>query len=385
MVECQRDVAMKTRILVAKEQGDPLEKMELQDPLPEYGSVILQVSDVNALTDRSTIERLLGSAEAIHRTQLSTNGYSGSIHEKVEVQLRSGRRVSLVVKQVNLAMDWTAYRTGDEGGRECLLLAEPALDGLWEKVFHCPYLAFSVQGSEVALLMEDLTPHLLPDEDAPISADVEDALLGCLAKMHASYWESQVLDLPWLTPPEARFRVMGPQAASEAGWRLPTPPVFDLIQRGWRTAEERLSSKEMQILRQPAGGMAEACSSLPWTLLHGDAKMAHFALMPGGHVAALDWELIGVGPATLDVGWYLAVNSQRLARPKEDVMTRYRELLEGELGARVSDSVWERMVFAGLLCGAVMLLWAKALALEDGQPGAAKEWDWWAKFLTKLV
>ena len=293
---------MKTRIVVAKEQGDPLDNVELQNPLPEYGPVMLQVPDVDALTDRSTIERLLGSAETIHRSLLSTNGYSGSIHQKVEVQLRSGRRVSLVVKQVNLAMDWTAYRTGDEGGREVRLLAEPALDGLWE-VFHCPYLAFAAHGSDVALLMEDLTPDLLPDEDAPISADAEEALLGCLAKMHASYWESQVLDLPWLTPPETRNRVMGPEAASGADWRLPTPPVFDLIQRGWGIAEERLSSKEMQILRQPAGKMAEACSGLPSTLLHGDAKMAHFALMPGGRVSVLDWEWIGVGPATLDVGW----------------------------------------------------------------------------------
>ena len=372
---------MKTRIVVAEEQSHPLENMESQDSLPEYGSVMLQAPNVDALTDRSTIERLLGSAKAIHRTLLSTNGYSGSIHQKVDVQLRSGRRVSLIVKQVNLAMDWTAYRTGDEGGREARLLAEPALDGLWD-VFHCPYLAFAAQGSEVALLMEDLTPDLLPDEDAPISPDVEEALLSSMAKMHACYWESQVLDLPWLTPPETRFRVMGPEAASESDWR-PAPPVFDLIQRGWRIAEGRLSSKEMQILRQPAGKMAEACSGLPSTLLHGDAKMAHFALMPGGRVSLLDWEWIGVGPATLDVGWYLAVNSQRLARPKEDVMSRYRELLGDELGSRVPNPVWERMVSAGLLCGAVMLLWAKALALEDGQPGAAEEWDWWARLLTK--
>ena len=64
-------------------------------------------------------------------------------------------------------------------------------------------------------------------------------------------------------------------------------------------------------------------------------------------------------------------------------MACYRELLEGELGTRLSNSVWERMVSAGLLCGAVMLLWAKALSLEDGQPGAAEKWDWWAKRLGK--
>lgn len=370
---------MKTRI-VAEDQGDLREDVELPDHPPKYGSVILQAHNVDALTDRSTIERLLGHVETVHQSILSTDGYSGSVHQQIEVQLKSGRRVSLVLKRVNVALDWTAYRTGDRDGREVCLLAEPALDGLWE-ILHCPYLAFASHGGEVALLMEDLTPHLFPAGDAPISVNAEDALLGCLAKMHACYWEAPVLDLPWLTPPAWRFSVMGPQAALKEGWRLPTPPVFDLIQRGWSIAEERLSPKEMRLLRQPAGVLAEVCAGLPWTMLHGDAKMAHFALMPGGGVAALDWEVMGVGPATLELGWYLAVNSERLARPKEEVIKRYRELLEGALGNSFSPSVWERMVYAGLLCGAVMLLWAKGLALEAGQPGADEEWEWWARLL----
>ena len=44
----------------------------------------------------------------------------------------------------------------------------------------------------------------------------------------------------------------------------------------------------------------------------------------------------------------------------------------------LSNLLWERMVSVGVLCGALMLLWAKALSLEEsGSPYAVEEWNWW--------
>jgi aminoglycoside phosphotransferase (APT) family kinase protein len=124
--------------------------------------------------------------------------------------------------------------------------------------------------------------------------------------------------------------------------------------------------------------LAAACAGLPATLLHGDAKVANFAILPSGRVAAFDWQLLGTGPATLDIGWYLAVNASRLTRPKEQVLARYRDLLESCLATHLPDALWHRLVSLGILCGALMLLWSKALALEEsGSPAAAAEWDWW--------
>ena len=117
--------------------------------------------------------------------------------------------------------------------------------------------------------------------------------------------------------------------------------------------------------------------------MHGDAKVANFALLPGRRVAAFDWQLLGKGPATLDLGWYLAVNSGRLARPKEHVIARYRDLLESRLTRPLSNLLWERMVSVGVMSGALMLLWAKALSLEEsGSPQAAEEWNWWVTQLS---
>ena len=117
------------------------------------------------------------------------------------------------------------------------------------------------------------------------------------------------------------------------------------------------------------------------TLIHGDAKVANFGLRPDGRVAAFDWEMLGVAPAGIDLGYYLAINSGRLARSKEAVAARYRELLEAGLGAPLADGVWERLLSVGLLYSAVNLLWSKAIGLEGGGPRVEAEFDWWVEQL----
>jgi aminoglycoside phosphotransferase (APT) family kinase protein len=161
--------------------------------------------------------------------------------------------------------------------------------------------------------------------------------------------------------------------------RRPSQDVFfDDVRHGWEKAFSRLPPDVKDLLSRPASLLAAECAGLPWTLLHGDAKVANFALLPGRRVIAFDWQLLGAGPATLDLGWYLAVNAGRLARPKERIISRYRGLLESNLARPLSDPLWERMVSVGILCGALMLLWAKALSLEDsGSPRAEEEWNWW--------
>jgi aminoglycoside phosphotransferase (APT) family kinase protein len=113
-------------------------------------------------------------------------------------------------------------------------------------------------------------------------------------------------------------------------------------------------------------------------LVHGDVKVANFALIPGRGVTAFDWALIGSGPSTTDLGWYLAVNASRLARTKEAVMTRYRELLEHELGQALDDALWARLEDVAVIYGARTMLWAKGAQVAAGGEPAQAEWEWWA-------
>ncbi|HEX2184218.1 MAG TPA: hypothetical protein VHN78_01765, partial [Chloroflexota bacterium] len=64
-------------------------------------------------------------------------------------------------------------------------------------------------------------------------------------------------------------------------------------------------------------------------------------------------------------------------------MALYRAALEQALARALPDALWERMVSAGLLWGGAMLLWDRALDLDDGLPGAAEEWAWWVDQLQR--
>jgi hypothetical protein len=339
----------------------------------------VRLPSIDALSDPDALSAVVGPVASIERSPLATLGYTytGNTLERLDLRLASGRRQTLVLKRTAATPNWPAWRSGDAVGREAALLAEPALTGVWE-VLECPYRAFAVNDGDVGLLMDDLSDHLLPDIDEPISVADEEALLTALAALHARYWESDVLRLPWLAAPVVRFALLGPMSSTEEG-RRPSPDVFfDDVRRGWAMAFSHLPSLVKELLSREASVLAADCAGLPSTLLHGDAKVANFALLPGRRVAAFDWQLLGKGPATLDLGWYLAVNSGRLARAKEHVIARYRDLLESHLARPLSNSLWERMVSVGILSGALMLLWAKALSLEEsGSSQASEEWNWW--------
>ena len=118
--------------------------------------------------------------------------------------------------------------------------------------------------------------------------------------------------------------------------------------------------------------------------MHGDVKVANFALVSDGGVAAFDWAMLGAGPCTIDLGWYLAVNASRLARAKEDVVRQYRARLEAALGAPLQASLWRSLERAAIVCGARMLLWSKALAVDAERPGAHEEWRWWVDRLADI-
>src|SRR5262249_4470268 len=155
---------------------------------------------------------------------------------------------------------------------------------------------------EVGFLMADLSDWLLPDRDEPLEGAEQERLLGALARLHARFWDGPVRSLDWAAQPTDRFGIFHPLRPQEP------MPVFDSARRGWPAALARLPRRIGDLLTQPPDRLAAACGALPWTLLHGDCKVANFALLPDGRVAAFDWEALAVGPAPLELGYYLAVN-----------------------------------------------------------------------------
>ena len=343
-----------------------------------------RVGRIADLVDPAVLRTFAGPVERVREAPLGAPGFSGSSHTRLTLEGKRYAPRTLVLKCTPLARDWTVYRTGDGIAREPRLLDSPELSRVWEE-FHCPYLAHAEGPGLAALLMEDLTPSLFPDVREPLAPAAEDTLLGALAALHARFWNSRALDLPWLTAPHVYGTVLGPGAGADEARREVPHPMFVRVEAGWRYALARVPAPVAQLLSRPAEAYADAIRGLPRTLVHGDAKVANFAILPDGRVSAFDWQMVGASPPSVDLGWYLAVNSSRLARPREEFLLRYRSMLEEALGRRLDPPLWARLTDAALLCGALMLLWSKALAVEAGSERARAEWDWWMEGLSRLA
>ena len=347
---------------------------------------MLRLAFVSDASDRNALAAVTGPIQSIARSPLSTVGYTGATHERLELTLEDGTERRLVVKRTRPSVDWTSVRSGDRIGREAAMLAEPALIPIW-RAFSCPYLAYAIEGDAIALVMEDLTPHLFPDVRQPLEDAQEERLLGAIAALHAKFWTapgepSPILRLPFLARPEHHIGMLDACCAVDPQAVALLPGALrENVTRGWTAALERLPAPLFALMTTPAEDMRPFWEGLPRTLIHGDVKVANFAVPADGRVAAFDWALVGAGPASIDIGWYLAVNATRLARSKEDTLARYRRMLTEQLAAPLAPAVWATLVRSAVIFGARMLLWSKALALEAERPGALDEWNWWIEQL----
>jgi hypothetical protein len=332
------------------------------------------------LTDPASLK-----AVSVREEPLSTVGFSGATHRRLVVVLPSGETRRFVLKLCDPAREWTAIRSGDRIGREWSLLAERSLDAVWD-AFVSPYVAYAVEGGRSGLLMEDLGAHVFPDVREPIARPHEDELLTALARLHARFWCSPALSIGWLGRASATSDIVLPSVLEDAAALALMPPALrERLRLGWDVALERLPARAARVLRVPTRTIREAWANLPETLVHGDVKVANFAPIPERGVAAFDWALVGTGPCTTDLGWYLAVNASRLTRSKEAVIARYRGLLERELGQVLDDALWARLEDVSVIYAARTMLWAKGAQVAAGSDAAHAEWAWWVQRLEEAA
>jgi len=177
------------------------------------------------------------------------------------------------------------------------------------------------------------------------------------------------------------FDFLGPTSAAEEKIAGRDHPIFNAVQAGWHVAFQMMPPELRSFVLEPP--VNELVNGLPKTLIHGDSKLANFAIVRHEKVSAFDWTVVAYASPAIEIGWYLAVNASRLARPKEKFLQRYRELLQQVLGENFSIDEWEQMVRVAIVAGARMLLWNKALNLQKQIAGSREEWDWWMERLAE--
>jgi thiamine kinase-like enzyme len=339
---------------------------------------------ISDLTNPEILGSLVGPVESIAKTALSVVGYSGSVLERIELTLQSGTVRKLILKCTRLRTDWLSQRARDQLGREAAFLSESGLSGLWDMV-HCPYVAFSSENGVTGLLMDDFTDYLFPDVREPIDKKSEDLILNTLASFHSSFWESSLLKKEkWMMQGHQYLEVLGPGEHPSDRFAPPPDKIKHSMQEGWKLALGLLPGPISHMLRKSAIELFAPWKELPMTLLHGDAKIANMAILPTGKLVLFDWTYVGYGPCGIELGWFLAVNSTRLANSKEDLCMKYRSCLESKLKFRIDEKTWTNTLELAVVTGAMMMLWSKALAYQSGTERGRDEWTWWVTHLEKI-
>ena len=302
---------------------------------------------------RSLDDLLKGVAD---RTAMKTSdSKSGSSFERV---LIDGERA--VVKYLHCDDDWLQRCTGDLRCRPVAVWQAGIFDALPATIDHAMIGCASGLGRGgwgAALLMRDVSDHLVPEGDDPISLDQHERFLDHLAGLHAAFWGG--VDGVELMPMSHRYFELSPTTAemeAALGNRGGVPPI---IGAGWpRFADEapEAAATVLPLLQAP-WPLVDALERMPITFIHGDTKLGNLGSTPDGRTVLLDWAVPGNAPACVELAWYLAVNSARLPHAKEDAIATYRDALHRH-GVDTA-SWWEAQLELSLLGALVQLGWEK--------------------------
>lgn len=321
-------------------------------------------AEPGSLTAGALAELLAG---ATHREPMKTSdSKSGARFERVVI---GGER--FVVKYLHVDDDWIQRTTGDVACRPVLMWRSGLLDALPCEIDHAicgVATGLGRNGWGSAILMRDVSRWLVPEGDAKLPTAQEDAFVDHMAALHAALWE--FTDHVGLLSLENRYLEFNRHLPAIEGGRLSDEAVCALVGRGWdRLSQVAPGAAAVLELLDAPWPLVAALRPIPRTLVHGDWKCGNLGSLPDGRTVLLDWAVPGEAPGLVDVAWYLAVNSARLSRPKEQLLADYRAALERR-GISCGEW-WDAAVDLCLLGAFCQLGWEKAL----GGPGA--ELGWW--------
>lgn len=265
---------------------------------------------------------------------------------------------AFVLKRMSLGRDWIMRATDDDECREAAMATARMRLG---PTIASPSVGAARDGDSYALLMQDMSAYLLPQGVVP--DEVLGLILTRIGELHsrpapaAVPWCDPAKRLTLLTPRGARIaEAYGAPVARDIteGWRLferqAPPRVVELIQALWDDSGPLLRLLEVLEEEEGCGG----------GLLHGDLKFDNIGIDPAGRMWLIDWSMTMRASIVVEIGWFLAINSRRMARSLDDVLA---DLVKGGTAQLLT-----------VLCGLLLRGWRKALDAEAGNP---EELRWW--------
>jgi hypothetical protein len=290
----------------------------------------------------------------------NVDSLSGSRFEQVTVDGQP-----CVVKYLGYEHDWLARALGD---RDCFALTlwrTGLLDAVPDCIDHTVLGMACEDDGTVAVLMRDVGAYLVPPGSDPLAHAHHRQFLDHLARMHARFWGFE--DRYGLLPEGTRYAALTPRTGELERARGGTDPVPAMLVDMWRqlhAAAPDAHDLALALTDDPSP-LVTALRQTPATLVHGDWKAGNLGVLPDGRTVLLDWGWPGRAGPLVDLGWYLAVNCDRLPESKEDTIRAYRERLEHH---GVATAGWfDRQLALALLGAFLQLGWSKSGA----------ELSWW--------
>jgi hypothetical protein len=304
----------------------------------------------------------------------NADSLSGSSFERVIV-----RGVPYVLKHLARDQDWVMRATGDGlhgPARVVAMWRDGLLDALPAVIDHAVVGAsYEEATGGNAILLRDVGAALVPSGTDRIDLAQHRRFLTHMAALHAAFW-----DLPdgyGLATPADAYAAFSPAMAAREAAAGYDDAVPRLVPAGWaalRAADPAAYEVTLALATDPAP-LVRAFDGTPATLIHRDWKYGNLGSHPDGRSVLLDWAFPGRGAPCADLGWYLAVNCDRLPESKEDTIAAYRTALE-RAGAATAGW-WDRQLELALVGAFAQLGWSKT-----GDPA---ELGWWTSRIVPVA
>ncbi len=169
-----------------------------------------------------------------------------------------------------------------------------------------------------AIVLEDLSGHVVPDQLLGAGPAEAMAVVDTLAAIHAAWWDEPALTgHDWLPDPGAAV-VRGYGDLFHHAW-----PTFCDRTDGWMTDRQR--SVAERTIDWFDGAIAEFLDG-PLTAIHGDARLDNMLFAPEGDAVAVDWQLAARGNGAYDVAFFVAGSLEPATRRDLEpiLLDRYR-------------------------------------------------------------
>ncbi len=265
----------------------------------------------------------------------------------------TGTGRSSMILRVLPRMDAVMMLTGDTDHRE-LRAFEAGLYSMVPRSFHVPYIhvIHRPERDQYWAFVEDVRADMarLGMTEALDDATLR-TILSHLAAFHAAFWERQdVLSYPWLMglerPVDYFYRCVvdimdGMKHPSEASQYIvgKWPWLQEGVLRLLDSLDEGTRRWVEALYREPER-LLEKVRPLPRTLCHYDFDNRNLGIRdgPGGpQTVVIDWEIVGEGLSSADVGRFLNYQQPPNA---EELVAYYLDELERHLGRPIDREEW---------------------------------------------